>query len=184
MINQRPISANTSYSRHNNYHCDPEVARRMRLSQRPSTADSRRETPEFFANTRVRSCSKIVLVDGQPKAVVFPESRGCNSSAKDRRSSVGTSKIVLNGPSSIYQYFLIKRTDYHGSMQTPILFRSQNKKPLMRYSPNSVRSLLVDYTVPPNLKYIQNFKIGNPVYTFDDLAKELRVHGRQSTEKR
>jgi hypothetical protein len=184
MLNQRPLSANTSFSRHNNYHCDPEVAKRMRLSQRPSTSDSRRDTPEFFANTRVRSCSRIILVDGKPKAVVFPESRASHSAAKDRRLSLGVHKVVLNGPSSIYQYFLIKRTDYHGSKQASVQFRSQYKKPLMPYSPNSFRSLLPDYTVPPNLKYMQNLKIGNPVYDWTQPAKEAKAPGKQSTERR
>lgn len=78
----------------------PNNGKQFRLTMKTSTSGFlNRTTPDFFKDTRVRTCSGIKLVDGVPKAVSFPQSRP----ESVRRTRDTLTKGMATSPQSIYQ---------------------------------------------------------------------------------
>lgn len=90
----------------------------------------------FFKNTKVQTCQFIQTVNGQPRAIAYPQKKtgykAPNSWVNQRRSS---------------------ETESHASQTHklhPSMHAGMEKKPLVKYDPNSFRSRLptVDYVIP------------------------------------
>ena len=84
----------------------PNNGKAYRMMARPSSSGNlhQRTTPDFFKDTRIRTCSSIKLIDGVPKAVSFPladkRARYVSKQASDQK------RLMADLNSTVYQYFL------------------------------------------------------------------------------
>jgi hypothetical protein len=81
----------------------PSLSRNYRNMVRPSSSGNLliRTTPDFFKDTRIRTCSSIKLVDGVPKAVSFPLADKRARSVKMKTDSM--KKLMAEPDHTIYQ---------------------------------------------------------------------------------
>lgn len=80
----------------------PTNGKQFRLTMRTSNSGYfNRAAPEFFKDSRIRTCSSIKLVDGVPKAISFPVSR--HRAQSERRQRDHIKKGMVTNSSSIYQ---------------------------------------------------------------------------------
>ena len=78
----------------------PVNGKQFRMTMRTSSSGFlHRTTPDYFKDSRIRTCSSIKLVDGMPKAVSFPKPR----TASSRRSKDSLAKDMVTSQQSVYQ---------------------------------------------------------------------------------
>lgn len=80
----------------------PTHQKAYRMTLRPSTSGFlTRTVPDFFKETRVRTCSSIKLVEGTPKAVSFATASIRARSARQQHAELA--KALTPVPHSVYQ---------------------------------------------------------------------------------